>query len=32
MLLGFLNAEKYAKDNAIEAIRKVDFKRYIKKG
>lgn len=32
MLLGFLNAEKYAKDNAIEAIRKVEFKRYIKKG
>lgn len=32
MLFGFLNAEKYAKDNAIEAIRKVEFTKYIRKG
>lgn len=31
MLFGFLNAEKYAKDNAIDAIRKVEFTQYIKK-
>ena len=31
MLLGFLSAEKYAKDNAIDAIKRIEFKKYIRK-